>query len=159
MPFALCVDELGLLPEPNESQADGVYRYLEGIVGWAAALHQLLKPGLIKKNLTISVGVVIATGSRSDVMSFDDVISGLLEKYPTSKDFIQTHKQYLKLNVPPFFYGTIHAEATLMGLISYFPLDDGHKLNGRHSELLKPETFEEIIRPVCCHISSLSKLT
>ena len=87
-------------------------------------------------------------------MSIDEVISGLLEKYPSSKDFIQTHKQYLASMVPPYFHGTIHAEATLMGLISYFSLG-GREFNRRDLELSNRDTFEEIIQPVCCHLSFL----
>ena len=58
-----------------------MYRYLEGIVAWAVALHQfqLLKPDLVKKFSAISASVVLVTGFKRDVMSSDDVISGLLE--------------------------------------------------------------------------------
>ena len=45
--FVFWVDEIGLLPEPNESSADDVYRYIEGIVARAVVLHQHLEPGLI----------------------------------------------------------------------------------------------------------------
>ena len=145
---------MGFLPEPNESPADGVYHYLEGVVALAAALHQLLKQNLVKKFTTISVGVVLVAGSRSDVMSTDDVISGLRKRFPSSINFIETYKPHLESNVPSFFHGEIHAEATLMGLISYFSLDH-HEGNGRDAELTNPEIFKEILRPVCCHFLSL----
>ena len=128
------VDEVGLFLGPNESPADGVYRYLEGIVAWAAALHQLLILNLIKKITAISVGVVLVTGSRSDVMSTDDIISGLLKRFPSSMVLIESYKPYLESHVLSCFHGEIHAEATLMGLISYFSLDH-HEGNGRDAEL------------------------
>ena len=84
-PFVLWIDGVELRPEPDESPADGVYRYLEGIVAWAVALHQLLKPDLVRNFSAISASVVLVTGFRSDVMSSDDVISGLLERYPIQK--------------------------------------------------------------------------
>jgi hypothetical protein len=75
--------------EPNETTAEGVYRYLEGVVAWPVALvHQLLNSKLLKELTTISVGVILFMGFRSDVMSVDGVISGLLKRYPNEKDLI-----------------------------------------------------------------------
>ena len=76
---------VGLLAlDANESPAEGVYRRLEGINAWEAALHQLLRSHLKKWNFTtIPAGVVLVTGSRSNVMSTDGVISGLLKRYYT----------------------------------------------------------------------------
>jgi hypothetical protein len=82
-------------------------------------------------------------------LSTDDVISGLLEKFPKSKDLIQESKPYLESIIPSFFRGTIHAEATLMGLISYFTPDDDHERKRRDLEISNRDTFEEIFRPVC----------
>ena len=114
------------------------------------SLHQLLKLNGRKKFATVSVDVVLATGFRSDVMSADDVISGLLKRYPNANNLIQTTKPFLESMVPSFFHGAIHAEATLMGLISYFFLDD-HERNKHDARISNPDTFKENFRPVCCH--------
>jgi len=76
-------------------------------------------------------------------MSTNDVISGLCERYSVSENFIQISKPYLESIAPSFFRGAIHAEATLMLLISYFTLDD-HR---RNEEILNRDTFEEFFRP------------
>jgi hypothetical protein len=67
-------------------------------------------------------------------MSADDVIPGLLERYPNPNNIIRTTNPFLESKVPSFFHGTIHAETTLMGLISYFFLDD-HERNRQDSPL------------------------
>ena len=152
------VDEAELL-EHNESPADRVYRYLEGVVAWAVALHQLLKPDLLKNFSVISVDIVLVTGFRSDIMSTDDVISGLLKRYPNSKNFIQTSKPYIEAKVPSFFHGAIHAEATLtlMGFMSYISFDNNDdEHSGFDAGISNPDTFKKIFRPVCCHFLSFS---
>lgn len=70
------------------------------------------------------------------------VISGLLERYPNASYFIETTKPLLESMVPLFFYGAIHAEATLMGLISFLSLDD-HERNRHDAKISNPDTFRE----------------
>ena len=127
-PFVFClwIDDIELRQEPRESPKDLVYRHLENVVACSYALNQLLQPDVVKIFKAISANVVLVTGFSTDVMSTDDVLSGLLERYPRSKDIFQTTKPYLESNVPTFFHGAIHPEATLMGLISYFKPDHKH---------------------------------
>jgi hypothetical protein len=147
----LWIDDVELRLEPNESPESGVYRYLEGVVAWAVALHQLLKPDLAKIFKATSASVVFVTGFRSDVMSTDDIVSGLLERYPNAESFMQTSKPYLESKVPSFFHGAIHAEATLMGLISYLNPNHEHNVYGRDAEILNEDSFNlESFWPVCC---------
>ena len=87
-------------------------------------------------------------------MTIDDVVSGLLERYSYSKKYIKTFKQVLETNLPSFFRGAIHAEATLMGLISCFSLDDDEGYIRRDTEILNFDTFKEDFRLVCCHLLS-----
>ena len=127
-PFILWIDEGNLAPEPQESSKDGVYHYLESVVAWQLAAHRLLQECHRATFTIISVSAVHVTGFKSDVLSADAVIDGLLKRYPNARDLIPTTKSFLQSLIPPYFCGTVHAEATLMGLISS-PFLTGHKSN------------------------------
>ena len=142
------------LPEANESPADGVYYYLKSLVAWAVALYQLLQPDLLKIFSAISVDVVLVTGFRSDIMTADEIVSGFLERHPNSQNIIETFKPYLETNLPSFFPGAIHSEATLMGLISYFSPDNDAEHIRSDTEILNFDTFKKDFRPVCYYFLS-----
>ena len=93
----------------------------------------LLNPDLLKKFQAISASVVLFTGYSSDVMSTEDVVSGLLERYPNAENILQTSMPYLESKIPSSFQGAIHAEAALMGLAFYFA--PYYKPNGRDAEI------------------------
>ena len=94
----------------------------------------LLNPDLLKNFQAISASVVLFTGFSSDVMSTDDVVSGLLERYPNAENILQTSMPYLESKIPSSFHGAIHAEAALMGLAFYFA--PYYKPNGRDAEIV-----------------------
>ena len=84
-------------------------------------------------------------------MTADSIISELLERNKNHKKKIKAFKPYLKSNLPSFFYGTVHAEATLMGLMTYFsPVAEQQSTRGDHNtEILNLDTFKETFTPVC----------
>jgi len=72
----------------------------------------------------MSVCVVNVSGFKSDVLSADALISGLRKRYPNAEGLIQSSEAFLCSKVPSFFYGAVHAEATLMGLTAHALLDE-----------------------------------
>ena len=118
---------MDLAPEPQESPDRKVYRYLESVVAWGLAVRRLLQERYRATFPTISVSVVYVTGFKSDVLSSQAIISGLLKRCPNSEKLIKSSQSFIQSKAPSYFYGTVHAEATLMGLIASLFLEDHEK--------------------------------
>lgn len=143
-------------PEPYESSGNRVLRYLKGIVAWHAATASLLTPTyskIIRGGLSLSLLEI--PRASSDIANFDDIcgayFTGSSKSVVAYKDLAQS---ILKPHLPQTFPGTVHAEATLMGLLAYFsssssrvafemPLRDDHVAT--LDKLLEPATTENVI--------------
>ncbi|CAA7270715.1 unnamed protein product [Cyclocybe aegerita] len=115
-------EEPELAHEMRETEGDCVYRYLQLIVAWHAAIESLLQPRYRNVLSNISVGMVEVAGSEPELMQADEFVA----EYYARRSFLVFNatkvevREVLEPAIPKKFSGTIHAEATLMGLLTYF---------------------------------------
>jgi len=127
-------------PEPYESSGGRVLRYLKGIVAWNSAISTLMKPTYceIARN-ELSISLLEIPQANFDIANLDDIYKTCINT-PSPKPSIvykDLARSILQRHLPQTFPGTVHAEATLMGLLTYFtpsssraafemPLQDDH---------------------------------
>lgn len=158
-------------PEPYESSGSRVLRYLKGIVAWHAATASLLTSTyskIIRNRLSLSLLEI--PHANSDIANFDDICEAYFNA-ASSKSAVaykDLAKSILKPHLPQTFPGTVHAEATLMGLLAYFsssssrvafemPLRDDHV--AALDKLLEPATTENVAGVVIASAWSSSQPT
>ena len=113
--------------EPYESEGHQVLRHLQGIAAWHAASASLLlnkKSRQFTRSLVVGLVEVAPTKlgpEGPDLMTNEEFIDEFFTRYsassPEDRDSIEnTIRYYIKAK----FTGSVHAEATLMGLLTYF---------------------------------------
>lgn len=144
-------------PEPGESSGDRVLRHLKGIIAWNTALASLSTPiysKIIRSELSLSLLEI--PHASSDIANLDDTCEAYFNSFSSKASFVSKDlaKSILKPHLPQTFSGVVHAETTLMGLLTYFsppssrvafemPLRDDHV--AALEKLLEPATTENII--------------
>ncbi|KAJ3505231.1 hypothetical protein NLJ89_g7524 [Agrocybe chaxingu] len=114
-------EHVELQPEDKETEGQRIYRYLQTIAAWHAGIATLLLPKYESILAGVSVGLVEVAGRKTDLMNRDEFATEYLARTTTatSDDEVEIRKIFASLT-PTWFTGTIHAEATLMGLLTYF---------------------------------------
>lgn len=145
--------------EPHESDGHQVLRHLQSIVAWHAAAASLLLKGKSRQfTQSLVVGLVEVVPTKlglegPDLMSSEEVIQEFLSRYPPSspeaRDSIEDIIRHNHLKAK--FTGTTHAEATLMGLLTYLSpgsrfVNYGPPINEENLRFLR-----RLVGPVCCH--------
>ncbi|CAA7269191.1 unnamed protein product [Cyclocybe aegerita] len=133
--------------ETEETEGDCVYRYLQAIVAWQAALEVLLQPRYRNALSNISVGMVEVVGSEFGLMQADEFVKEYFARpsVPTKAEV----REILKPDIPTKFNGTVHIEATLMGLLTYF----SHQGNASDyaRDIFNIDILKESIEPIDHH--------
>jgi len=138
-----------MLEEPGESEGQQVLRHLKSIVAWHAAAVSLLNPRSRHLAQDLVVGLVEVTLNEPKLMTGEEVIQEYSRRYPNSLPEDQSsiensiRKYYREAN----FTGNTHAEATLMGLLKYFP--PGSSFVNHDVEIEGYEFLKQFIEPVC----------
>ncbi|KAG1892017.1 hypothetical protein F4604DRAFT_1640851 [Suillus subluteus] len=114
-----------LNPEHRESSGGRVLRHLKGIAAWHAAIASLTTPTyskIIRSELSLSLLEI--PHASFDIANLDDIYEAssfnALFLSQSSIAFKDLTKSILKRHLSQTFSGTVHAEATLMGLLTYF---------------------------------------
>jgi hypothetical protein len=138
--------------EPYESDGQQVFRHLQAIVAWHAAATSLLDKNRRRVAPTLRVGLVEVSPSQPDLMTDEEVIEEFFRRRPASSSeariFIENFIR--KNHTKKKFTGTTHAEATLMGLLTYFSPGSPSVNHGDQIEDVSLRLLKELIEPVCC---------
>jgi hypothetical protein len=111
---------LDVIPELEESASTTTLHYLKGVVAWHDALHHLCAKSSMKQAMTNSViGLVEVPHGASSVLTADELIEMFQCGLDFGKEDIKQMVDHLGKQYSPSFPGTVHAEATLMGLLAY----------------------------------------
>jgi hypothetical protein len=86
-------------------------------------------------------------------MTSEDVIHKFLSRYPASSPEARDSIEDIIRNnhIKAKFTGTIHAEATLMGLLTYFSPGSGSINHGLEINSNNLQILSSLVGPVCCH--------
>ncbi|KAG1889553.1 hypothetical protein F4604DRAFT_1569243 [Suillus subluteus] len=150
-----------LLPEPCESDGHCVLRHLKAIVAWHMAVETLCS----SRNSQVAhgklvLGLLDVPHCGFEIASLDDIYEEYFKRYASNSEAHQAAvKSFMDTYLPQSFPGTIHAEATLMGLLSHFsasnhvhdiPLPNDHVM--ALGNLLEPATVNNAIglNKKCC---------
>lgn len=142
-----------LSPQPSESVGQRVLRHLKAIVAWHTAVGTLCSPEnsqFTRGKLTL--GLLDVPHCGFEIATLDDIYEEYFKRYESDSEAHKAVvKSFMKTYLPQAFPGTIHAEATLMSLVSYFsasnryhaahdiPLPDDHVMALRN--LLEPASL------------------
>ncbi|KAJ8587978.1 hypothetical protein M405DRAFT_277292 [Rhizopogon salebrosus TDB-379] len=110
--------------EPGERDGHLVLRHLRAILAWSTALHSLASDkhlSIINGELDIGL-LQFPHDGQDDIVGIDAITYELFRRFPVDESTTVQDTAALKCawNLEPEFTGTIHAEATLMGLLTYF---------------------------------------
>jgi hypothetical protein len=110
--------------EPGERDGHLVLRHLRAILAWSAALHSFASDehlSIINGELDISL-LQVPHDWQDDVAGIDVITYEFFRRFPVDESTRVRDTAVLKCawNLEPEFTGTMHAEATLMGLLIYF---------------------------------------
>jgi hypothetical protein len=110
--------------EPGERDGHLVLRHVRAMLAWSAALRSLTYDehlSIINGELDIGLLQVPHDG-RDDTAGIDVITNEFVRRFPIddSTKFQDTARLECAWNLRPEFTGTVHAEATLMGLLTYF---------------------------------------
>ena len=138
--------------EPHESDGHQVFRYLQAIVAWHAAAKSLLDTNRRCVAPTLRVGLVEVAQSQPDLMTAEEVIEEFFRRRPaSSSEAPMSIENIIRENhTKKKFTGTTHAEATLMGLLTYFSPGPPSVNHGDQIEDVSLRLLKELIEPVCC---------
>ena len=138
--------------EPHESDGQQVFRHLQAIVAWHAAAKSLLDKNRQRVAPTLRVGLVEVTQSQPDLMTAEEVIEEFFRRRPASSSEARISiENIIRENLTKKkFTGTTHAEATLMGLLTYFSPGSPSVNYGDQIEDVSLRLLKELIEPVCC---------
>ena len=141
--------------EPEESDGQQVLRHLRAIVAWHAAAASLLDKKHRRVAQTLRVGLVEVAPSQPDLMTNDEVIQEFFRRRPASSPEARISiENIIRENHTKKFAGTTHAEATLMGLLTYFSPGSPSVNHGDRIEDVSLRLLKEFIQPVCCLLLS-----
>jgi len=158
-----------LQPEPGESKGDQVLRYLRTVVAWHAAIYALCSnealPGLLKN---IEIGLIEVPSSPPEILTQGEISAEFFRRFPVMVPVRQEVDEILKSrysdnrrrfdNNSNVFFGCVHAEATLMGLLNYYSRYSAHA--GQDVGIENPQGMQRIVEPVCFfHLFCILKLT
>jgi hypothetical protein len=96
--------------------------YLKAVVAWHSALDHLCATPLIKQAVMNSlVGLVEVPHGDSSMLAADELIEMYQLKHglDPGEEHVQHMTDILCKEYTPVFSGTVHAEATLMGLLAH----------------------------------------
>ncbi|CAA7263655.1 unnamed protein product [Cyclocybe aegerita] len=105
----------------GETEGERVYRYLQTVVAWDAAIDMLLHPKYQALLAGVSFGLVEVTGRETRLMKVDEFATEYFARgsTATSNDEVEI-RDILASATPIRFGGTIHAEATLIFSPTFF---------------------------------------
>ncbi|KAG1805175.1 uncharacterized protein BJ212DRAFT_1469153 [Suillus subaureus] len=112
-----------LNPEPHESSGRRVLRYLKGIVAWHAAISIAYDADIFQITRSeLSLSLLEIPHASFDIANLDDIYEAYFNviSLKPSIAYEDLTKPILKRHLPQTFSGTVHAEATLMSLLTYF---------------------------------------
>ncbi|KAL4075285.1 hypothetical protein V8B97DRAFT_2022279 [Scleroderma yunnanense] len=137
------IDEVEECLQVNKDGEHGEHllRYLQALVAWPGAVRSLLTDefrAVFKDDLT--VGLVNVQPGELSLCSTEE----MMEEYFKLRDELE--KKFKKYCSHPC-HKTVHAEATLMGLVSYLALDDAHVNHRNLIPATDDQTLREIIDP------------
>ncbi|KAL4074782.1 hypothetical protein V8B97DRAFT_1868240 [Scleroderma yunnanense] len=132
--------------ELGESKGEQVYRYLESVIAWQAALNYLSTPSLLKLLKTIEIGLIEVPRSPSSVLTLHEIVDEFFLRYPHMIEDRQDVVEALETHYSDTFSGCIHASATLMGLVGYYGDNLMHKSHDVGIE--NPEVMQWIVQPM-----------
>jgi hypothetical protein len=142
--------------ENDESNGQQVFRHLQAITAWHAAIISLLnkKYQRVAHWQSLRVGLVEVTPSKSDdLMTDEEVIKEFFRRQPqaaSSPEARTSIEIIIRENNPKKFTGTTHAEATLMGLLTYLsPGSSSVNYDDDQIEEASLRFLKELIEPVC----------
>ena len=137
--------------EPEESDGQQVLRHLRAIVAWHAAAASLLDKQYRRIAQTLRVGLVEVAPSQPDLMTNDEVIQEFFRRRPASSPEARISIENIirENHTKKKFAGTTHAEATLMGLLTYFSPGSPSVSYGDQIEDVSLRLLKEFIEPVC----------
>ena len=138
--------------EPHESDGQQVFRYLQAIVAWHAAAKSPLDKNRRCVAPTLRVGLVEVAQSQPDLMTAEEVIEEFFRRRPASSSEARISIENIirENHTRKKFTGTTHAEATLMGLLTYFSPGSPSVNHGDQIEDVSLRLLKEFIEPVCC---------
>ncbi|CAA7263678.1 unnamed protein product [Cyclocybe aegerita] len=139
-------EHLELTPEGQETEGNRVYRYLQTIAAWQAAIEILLQPKYRAVLASISVGLVEVSGRETGLMNRDEFAAAFLARATATSDDEVEIRGILTSFTPTQFGGTIHAEASLMGLLAYFSHPD--TTTGKYIDDMDADALKTLFEPV-----------
>ncbi|KAF8553934.1 hypothetical protein OG21DRAFT_1497340 [Imleria badia] len=115
-------DDTELMPEPNEHTNKTVLRYLKTVVAWHAALEYLTDQRVSKRVTTnFLVGLVKVSPGNKSMLTAKELVPMYRRRIdPGDDDNVKRKVRVLEEHCKSLtFTGTVHAEASLMGLLAY----------------------------------------
>ena len=155
MPLKCQSDSADMSREMNESDGHLVLRHLRAMLSWSAALDSLTS----SKNLSIingklDIGLVQVPHPGHGIARIEDIIDEFFKRFPlrSVEESCRTRDTAnLKRGWNSKFIGTMHAEASLMGLLTYFSEPDSLRRVDYGNALEDPkiaQRMEVLIGPV-----------
>jgi len=125
---ALYPDEVAdMRPGILDTEGHQVIRYLKSIVAWHAAIHNLCNHRSKFREFAQNLTVGFVEIQKSDNLNTprEEICQEFFRRNPSlsAECRIATQEQLLQ-HYRSKFTGTVHAEATLMGLLNYFSLEN-----------------------------------
>jgi hypothetical protein len=116
--------QLDMSREPGECDGHLVLRHLRAILAWSTALHSLASgEHLSIINGELDIGLLqFPHDGQDDIAGIDVITYEFFRRSPVNESIRIQDTAMLKWgwNLGPEFTGTMHAEAMLMGLLTYF---------------------------------------
>ncbi|KIK74708.1 hypothetical protein PAXRUDRAFT_835912 [Paxillus rubicundulus Ve08.2h10] len=131
--------------EPNEAAGAQVLRYLRAVVAWHAALDKLCVMPFIKQVVEdLVIGVVEVPPCNTTILPREAISREHHRRFSGEAEDDTAIEGVLARYYPSEFTGTIHAEATLMGLLAY--AHDNQRCN-YGGEIQNVALLEQILAP------------
>ncbi|CAA7263640.1 unnamed protein product [Cyclocybe aegerita] len=114
--------ETDMRREEQETMATFVFRYLKTVVSWHTAIFTLLQEPRTKVLATsVTVGLIEVYPQTKEVTPLAELEREYHRRFPLANDQERSNMMsVLEKHYKPAFTGSIHAEATLMGLLNYY---------------------------------------
>lgn len=127
-----------------------VFRYLKTVVAWHAAVHKLAKRETLQTFLNnVEIGLIKVSPSNSSIMDLQRLTEAFFARFENRSNIADRRTEVSKLlekHFPEAFYGCMHAEAILMGLVNQY---------GQESTSVQPDApvddIQRMIKAVCFH--------
>ena len=141
--------------EPQESDGHRVLRHLQGIVAWHAAATSLVRNRKSRFPQSL-VGLVEVTPTKMgpDLMTVDEVTEEFFFRYPALSESPEARNFFESITgnylIKTEFSDTTHAEAVLIGFVSYFS-PGSHSVN--HGPPINEDDLQflrRLVGLVCC---------